>query len=93
MPATENITVSGFSSGANIALNHFIAWSASVAGVGILGGSPYGCQLLNNSGAVCGTPSGTDALNSSWVRWSSTVFRPCVAFLAVVVKYLSDCSC
>eukprot|EP01051_Picozoa_sp_SAG22_P010869 SAG22_NODE_1005_length_6077_cov_3.132653_5_plen_477_part_00 len=42
-------TVSGFSSGASLAVNHGVAFSRSVAGIGVLGGSVYGCKVLPNA--------------------------------------------
>lgn len=36
-------TVSGVSSGGGAAANHFVAFSRSVIGVGIIAGNPYGC--------------------------------------------------
>ena len=47
-------TVSGFSSGADMAIMHTVAFSSYVTGVGIVGGAPYGCQLLPDAGDACG---------------------------------------
>jgi hypothetical protein len=41
-----NYTVSGFSSGASLALFHLFAFSSEVEGMGLIGASPYGCNLL-----------------------------------------------
>ena len=41
---TSNITVSGLSSGAVIAINLGYAYSATFRGVGIFAGTPYLCQ-------------------------------------------------
>eukprot|EP00041_Stephanoeca_diplocostata_P011934 m.198169 g.198169 ORF g.198169 m.198169 type:complete len:420 (+) comp18738_c0_seq1:81-1340(+) len=46
-------SVSGFSAGASVAVNHLIAFSTHVSGIGIIGGSPYGCNILPNSGNTC----------------------------------------
>lgn len=46
-------SVSGFSAGASVAVNHLVAYSASVQGLGIVGGSPYGCAILPDSANTC----------------------------------------
>eukprot|EP00039_Didymoeca_costata_P023175 m.6241 g.6241 ORF g.6241 m.6241 type:complete len:415 (+) comp3505_c0_seq1:226-1470(+) len=45
--------VTGFSAGASAAVNHFVAFSKSVYGLGIIGGSPYGCNILPDAGNTC----------------------------------------
>lgn len=59
-PATTKLshTVSGFSSGASMAMIHFVAFSASVLGVGVIAGSPYGCNILPDYGYTCSMPRG-----------------------------------
>eukprot|EP00040_Diaphanoeca_grandis_P029363 m.171878 g.171878 ORF g.171878 m.171878 type:complete len:394 (+) comp31665_c1_seq1:466-1647(+) len=46
-------SVSGFSAGASAAVQHFVAYSDVVDGMGIVGGSPYGCNTLPDSGNTC----------------------------------------
>jgi hypothetical protein len=72
-------TVSGFSSGANLAINHGIAFSQTVGGIGVLGGSPYGCNVLPD-------PSDEGDTCSYWTP-NSTVSRQ---WLAQCGKYLSE---
>ena len=51
-------TVSGFSSGADIATTHLVAFSSRVLGMGIVGGAPYGCNIIPNAGDACGAMGG-----------------------------------
>ena len=51
-------TVSGFSSGADIAMTHLVAFSSHVLGMGIVGGAPYGCNIVANAGDACGAMAG-----------------------------------
>ena len=67
-------TVSGFSSGADMALTHFVAFSAHVTGVGIVGGAPYGCQLLPDAGDACGAMADNDTL--PWNQFVDDQFYP-----------------
>jgi len=72
-------TVSGFSSGASLALLHFVAHSASCGGVGIIGGSPYGCQLMPDSQYGCsGYKNNTNQRDPSidWAGLQGSTFRP-----------------
>mmetsp|Transcript_72701 Transcript_72701/g.168460 ORF Transcript_72701/g.168460 Transcript_72701/m.168460 type:complete len:452 (-) Transcript_72701:108-1463(-) len=39
-------TVSGLSSGGDMAVNHFVAFSRSTTGAAIVAGAPYGCNLV-----------------------------------------------
>ena len=69
-------TVSGFSAGASLALFHFLSFSNVTTGVGILGGSPYGCQLIPDSGWGC---SGKKANNDpdptiDWPAYGNSTF-------------------
>lgn len=48
-------TVSGFSAGADMAVDHFVAYSASCKGMGINAGAPYGCAILPNALTNCGS--------------------------------------
>ena len=51
-------TVSGFSSGADMAMIHMVAFSSHVLGMGIVGGAPYGCNIMPNAGDTCGAMAG-----------------------------------
>ena len=46
-------SVSGFSAGASAALNHLVAYSDVVTGLGIVGGSMYGCNTVPNATFAC----------------------------------------
>lgn len=48
----SRISVSGFDSGANMAVQLAIAHSASISGVGTIGGAPYNCSRGTFTGAV-----------------------------------------
>jgi len=43
---TNNISVSGISSGADFAVQYAVGFSASVTGVGVFAGEPFGCGIL-----------------------------------------------
>jgi len=59
--AVPEHSVSGVSSGADMAVNHFVAFSSSVTGAGIVAGAPYGCNLVEGSDDKCGSaPPDTD---------------------------------
>jgi poly(3-hydroxybutyrate) depolymerase len=64
--APDRTSVSGLSSGAFMAVQYSVAYSASVMGVGVVAGGPYNCAYLNLGGIVScmqGAPSG----DMSWV--------------------------
>lgn len=65
-PALRPHTVSGFSSGATLAVNHGVAFAASVRGIGVLGGSPYGCNIL---------PNGADGDFTTCSYWTGNITR------------------
>ena len=67
-------SVSGFSSGANLALNHLIAYSSSVDAAGLLAGSPYGCNILPNASFVC-SGLGTDNKPNTSIAWPAFLQR------------------
>jgi hypothetical protein len=77
-------SVSGFSAGASAAINHLVAFSSAVQGIGIVGGSPYGCNIVPNSGyscsgfAVADRVGGKHLENKSipWDSWLKTLCRP-----------------
>lgn len=71
---THKHTVSGFSSGADMALTHFVAFSRTVTGVGIVGGAPYGCQILADAGDACGAMS--DNASLPWEKYVDDEFFP-----------------
>mmetsp|Transcript_129729 Transcript_129729/g.258818 ORF Transcript_129729/g.258818 Transcript_129729/m.258818 type:complete len:358 (-) Transcript_129729:163-1236(-) len=50
---TRRVTVSGQSAGASMAMQHLVAFSASVDGAGIAAGSPYGCGWLKDESTAC----------------------------------------
>lgn len=48
-------TVSGLSSGGDMAVNHLVAFSGSTVGAAIVAGAPYGCNILEGDRDVCGS--------------------------------------
>eukprot|EP01047_Picozoa_sp_COSAG01_P089297 COSAG01_NODE_21437_length_902_cov_1.210461_2_plen_137_part_01 len=46
-------SVSGFSSGGDQAIIHLVAFSSVVDGATILGGAPFGCQIVPNASWAC----------------------------------------
>jgi hypothetical protein len=48
-------TVSGFSAGADMAVDHFVAFSSKAKGLGVASGAPYGCVVLPNALTNCGS--------------------------------------
>ena len=62
-------TVSGFSSGGSLAVAHFLAHSASVSAVGVLGGSPYGCQLLPHAQWACSGKQNGSPAEDTTIPW------------------------
>ena len=56
-------SVSGHSSGGDMAVLHFVAFSSRVTGAGVNAGAPYGCNLLNQPETTCGTPG-------PWENWN-----------------------
>lgn len=53
------VSTSGLSSGAFMAVQYGVAFSASIMGVGVVAGGPYGCaQLASISTCMHGAPSG-----------------------------------
>src|ERR1700761_1147685 len=58
-------SVSGLSSGGFMAVQYGVAFSASVQGIGVVAGGPYGCASVNVGGiltCLSGQPSG----DASW---------------------------
>jgi len=51
-------TVSGVSSGGDMAMIHLIVLSSKILGAGVVAGAPYGCQVLVELGDehACGAP-------------------------------------
>lgn len=80
-------TVSGFSSGATLAINHGVAFSASVRGIGVLGGSPYGCNILPNGGSgdytTCSYWTANRSRSAEWLSHCGTYLRARAAHGAV----------
>lgn len=61
-------SVSGLSSGAFMAVQYDVAFSASVLGAGVVAGGPYNCSYVNFGGiATCmqGAPSGTASVQAA----------------------------
>mmetsp|Transcript_73373 Transcript_73373/g.127355 ORF Transcript_73373/g.127355 Transcript_73373/m.127355 type:complete len:355 (+) Transcript_73373:77-1141(+) len=59
-------SVSGVSSGADMALNHLVAFSSITEGAAIVAGAPYGCNTVeDNVTDYCGT--GWPSNHSSWI--------------------------
>lgn len=58
MSQTSLHTVSGVSSGGDMAMIHLLAESSHVTGVGVVAGAPYGCNILVGPGSehACGVP-------------------------------------
>eukprot|EP00756_Hemistasia_phaeocysticola_P045050 Hpha_TRINITY_DN1881_c0_g2::TRINITY_DN1881_c0_g2_i1::g.170550::m.170550 len=76
-------SVSGFSAGASIAVNHFIAYSDITTGLGIIGGSPYGCYLLPDSLNICsGFVSNGSHLENTTAPWDQWVDGDLAQYLA-----------
>lgn len=62
------VSVSGLSSGAFMAVQYDVAFSASVIGIGVVAGGPYNCAWVNPGGiTTCmqGTPSGLASYGSA----------------------------
>lgn len=80
-------TVSGFSSGATLAINHGVAFSASVRDIGVLGGSPYGCNILPNGGSgdytTCSYWTANRSRSAEWLSHCGTYLRARAAHGAV----------
>ena len=66
-------TVSGFSAGASAALNHQVAFSDVVQGLGIVGGSPYGCNTVRNAGASCSGFADVGHRENTSIPWAEWV--------------------
>ena len=67
-------SVSGFSAGASMAINHLVAHSAVVEGIGIIGAAPYGCNTLYDSGDTCsGFVSNGSHLENTSIPWQDYV--------------------
>ena len=67
-------SVSGFSAGASAALNHLVAHSDVVTGLGIVGGSMYGCNTVPNATFACsGYVSNGAHLENTSIPWAQYV--------------------
>lgn len=64
-------SVSGFSAGASAAVNHLVAFSDIVVGLGIIGGSPYGCNQLPDCGNSCSGFQSKTHLENTSIPWNS----------------------
>lgn len=79
--AAESVTVSGLSSGAYMAEQFAVAHSASVAGVALIAGGPYGCSRgsVYNAMTKCSCPSESNVMLDSLSLWPGAgchVFSP-----------------
>lgn len=68
--AADGVTVSGLSSGAYMAGQFQVAYSASLAGAALLAGGPYGCARGSVSTAMynCSCPADAEA-SERWRKW------------------------
>ena len=72
-------TVSGFSAGASVAINHLVAFSNTCHGLGLIGGSPYGCNTVENSQYSCSgyaiNPPNSHIENKTipWQKWVNQI--------------------
>lgn len=64
-------TVSGFSSGGSLAVNHLVAFSSVVSGAGVLGGSPYGCNALPDAVNVCSGMGADGVHRNESIPWDA----------------------
>ena len=77
---TTNITVSGLSSGAVMAVNMGYAYSATFRGVGVFAGTPYLCQYIypygdcQNNNTI--SPAMLAAMQAQMNSWSGTKIDP-----------------
>lgn len=72
-PLAPPHSVSGFSGGASVAVNHLVAFSDVVVGLGIIGGSPYGCSQLPDCGNTCSGYQSSVHLENTSIPWNSWV--------------------
>eukprot|EP00729_Bicosta_minor_P011042 gene11042-33129_t len=75
-----NFSVSGFSAGGSMALFHLVSHSKRVTGAGVIGGSPYGCQLLPDSGDTCSGWMSTGHEENTSIPWP-LYLKTCNAYL------------
>ena len=61
-------SVSGYSAGGSAAVNHLVAFSKVVLGIGVLGAAPYGCNILPDCGDTCSGMDSSGAENTS-IPW------------------------
>jgi len=64
----KRVSISGLSSGAFMAVQYDVAFSASTIGVGVVAGGPYNCSYVNMVGiTTCmqGSPSGAASYNAA----------------------------
>jgi len=76
----QQYTISGFSAGGSLAVIHQIVHSDRVSAVGLIGGSPYGCNVLPDSSDTCsGWRSDSSAENTS-IPWNNYL-KLCQSYL------------
>ena len=73
-------SVSGFSAGGSMAIIHLIAFSSVVEGAGIVGGSPYGCNILPDAENTCSGWQHNSSEPNTTIPWTSFL-DTCRAYL------------
>ena len=66
-------TVSGFSAGGSLAINHLFAFSSRVEGAGVLGGSPFGCSTLPDYDNTCSGMNDDGITQNFSIPWDDYV--------------------
>lgn len=75
-------SVSGFSSGASMALFHLIAFSNFTLGAGVVGASPYGCNVVPDSQYACSGMKINSSVVDNNIPWDK--------FLGMCRTYLGE---
>jgi hypothetical protein len=81
-PVAPPHSVSGFSGGASMAVNHLVAFADVVEGMGIIGGSPYGCNQVPDCGNSCSGFQSSAHLENTSIPWDDWVDGLRVSYLA-----------
>lgn len=88
--APERTSISGLSSGGFMAVQYGVAFSSSVAGIGVVAGGPYNCSFVNLGGiATCmsGAPLGAASFVAAQLFAAGDQIDP-VAGLAKMKAYV-----
>jgi hypothetical protein len=64
-----------------MAVNHLIAVNSVVDGIGIIGGSPYGCNILPNRDDICSGFQVNAHLENTTAPWSDWVANECRQYM------------